>query len=81
MFRALTCTSSGGNIVFTQHLVSSLSVNVCTVHWLRADSVLVAVSCSHDTATNTEGQLPEAVLIQSVSPDDERYMLETCREL
>ena len=37
MFRALTCPSSGGKIVFTQHLVSSLSVNVCTVHWLRAD--------------------------------------------
>ena len=39
MFRALTCPSSGGKIVFTQHLVSSLSVNVCTVHWLRADWV------------------------------------------
>ena len=38
MFRASTCPSSGGKIVFTQHLVSSLSVNVCTVHWLRADS-------------------------------------------
>ena len=37
MYRALTCPSSGGKIVFTQHLVSSLSVNVCTVHWLRAD--------------------------------------------
>ena len=31
MFRALTCPSSRGKIVFTQHLVSSLSVNVCTV--------------------------------------------------
>ena len=39
MFRASTWPSSGGKIVFTQHLVSSLSVNVCTVHWLRADSV------------------------------------------
>jgi len=37
MFRALTCPSSGGQIVFSQHLVSSLSVNGCTVHWLRAD--------------------------------------------
>ena len=37
MFRALTCPSSGGKIVFTQHLVSSLSVNVCTIHRLRAD--------------------------------------------
>ena len=36
MLPALTCLSSGGKIVFTQHLVSSLSVNVCTVHWLRA---------------------------------------------
>ena len=36
---------------------------------------------AHDTATNTEWQLPEAVLIQSVSPDDEPDMLETCREL
>jgi hypothetical protein len=31
MFRALTCPSSGGNIAFTQHLISSLSVNGCTV--------------------------------------------------
>ena len=38
MFRALTCPSSGGKIVFTQHLVSSLSVNVCTVHWLSEDN-------------------------------------------
>ena len=37
LFRASTCPSSGRKIVFTQHLVSSLSVNVCTVHWLRAD--------------------------------------------
>jgi len=36
MFRALTCPSSGGQIVFSQHLVSSLSVNGCTVHKLRA---------------------------------------------
>ena len=27
------------------------------------------------------GSLPEAVLIQFVSPDDEHDMLETCREL
>ena len=34
---ALICQSSGGQIVFTQHLLSSLSVNSCTVHRLRAD--------------------------------------------
>ena len=33
------------------------------------------------TATNTEWHLPEAVLMQSVSPDDEQDMLKTCREL
>jgi len=36
---------------------------------------------AHNTATNTEWQLPEVVLIQFVSPDDERDVLETCREL
>jgi len=30
MFQALTCPSSGGQIVFTQHLVSSLSAKGCT---------------------------------------------------
>ena len=33
---------------------------------------------AYDTAINTEWQLPEAVLTQFVSPDDEH---ETCREL
>jgi hypothetical protein len=36
---------------------------------------------AHDTATDTEWQLPEVVLIQFVSPDDEHELLETCREL
>ena len=49
----------------------SLRVGGCVVCWQPA----------HDTATNTEWHLPEAVLIQSVSPDDEHHMLETCREL
>jgi len=31
MFRALACPFSGGQIVLSQHLVSSLSVNGCTV--------------------------------------------------
>jgi hypothetical protein len=41
MFRALTCPSSGGPIVFSQHLVTPLSVNgcSCTVHQLRADFI------------------------------------------
>ena len=44
-------------------------------------SVSVAVSSADDTATDTEWQLPEVVLIQFVSPDDEHDVLETCREL
>ena len=36
---------------------------------------------AHISATNIERLLPEAVLIQSVSPDDEHDVLETCREL
>ena len=33
----------------------------------------------HDTATDTEWQLPEVVLTKFVSPDDERDVLEICR--
>ena len=33
------------------------------------------------SATNIERLLPEAVLMQFVSPDDEHCVLEICREL
>jgi hypothetical protein len=36
---------------------------------------------AHDTATNTDWQLPDFVLTQFVSPDDEHDVLETYREL
>ena len=36
---------------------------------------------ANDTATDTQWQLPEVVLTQFVSPDDEHDVLETCREL
>ena len=32
MFRALLCSSSGGQIVLVHHLVSSLSLGDCSVH-------------------------------------------------
>jgi len=35
MFRAISCPSSGGQIVLIQHLVSSLSVSDRPVHRLR----------------------------------------------
>ena len=40
MFRALTCPSSGGQIVLSQHLVSSLSLQYSTVCQMRAESAL-----------------------------------------
>jgi len=36
---------------------------------------------AHIWATNIEWLLPEVVLMQFVSPDDEHDVLETCREL
>ena len=36
---------------------------------------------AHDTATNTDWQLPEVVLTQFVSPDDEHDVLETFKQL
>jgi len=47
-----------------------------SISWLGVNS-----QRAHDTANNMEWQLPEAVLIQFFSPDDEHDMLETCREL
>jgi len=37
MFRAIPCSSSGGQIVLLQHLVSSLTVSSYSVHRLTAD--------------------------------------------
>ena len=37
MFGALTCPSSGGQIVLSQHLLSSLSVKGCAICRMRAD--------------------------------------------
>jgi hypothetical protein len=39
-FRAISCSSSGGQIVLIQHLVSPLSVSERPVHWLRKNAVL-----------------------------------------
>jgi len=38
MFRALLFSSSGGEIVLVHHLVSSLSLDDCSVHRLREES-------------------------------------------
>jgi hypothetical protein len=49
----------------------------------RCHSVSVAVSCAGRKTCTRHGhrQLPEVVLTQFVSPDDEHDVFETCREL
>jgi len=72
MFRAHRSHHQERQTVSIQPLVD---VTLC--RW----SCGVQVGPAHDTATDTEWQLPEVVLPQFVSPDDEHDVLETCREL
>jgi hypothetical protein len=43
--------------------------------------IYIKFSPAHETATDTGWQLPEVLLTQFVSPDDEHDVLETCKEL
>jgi len=79
MFRAVLCSSSGGQIVFLHPLVSSLSVNGRTVCRLTAD-------CSPPSTGVLYGRLqrvtiPEGVIIQFVLLKMSTVLLETCRGL
>jgi len=52
MFRALLCSSSGGSIVYVQHLVPSLSVSGRNLHWLsvtfgHSQRVTVPDACTY----------------------------------
>ena len=64
---SISCSSSGAT-----NCINTGSGN--------SHSMLVAKMCVHIKATSIEWLLPEAVLIQFVSPEDEHDMLETCRE-
>jgi len=77
MFRALTCPSSGGQIVLLQHLVSSLSVNGCTVRRLGADCFQPAYLYSRLHGVT----IPDAVIIQFDLLKMSMVLLETCRRL
>ena len=63
--------------------VQQLSVILCW--WTKCVQVGATKSVffqpANISATNIEWQLPQDVLIQFVSPDDEHDELETCREL
>jgi len=43
MFRALLCSSSGGQILSVHQLVSSLSLGDCSVHRLREDFIIIII--------------------------------------
>ena len=62
MFRESTCPSSGGQIVLLQHLVSSLSVNGCTVCWFRADRSLLSTGVLYSRLQRVT--ISNAVIIQ-----------------
>jgi hypothetical protein len=69
VFRAISCLSSGGQIVLIQHLVSSLSVSDRPVHRCALDGHLLRVT------------IPDAVLIQFDLLRMSKVLLETCRGL
>ena len=79
MFRAISCSSSGGQIVLIQHLVSSLSVSDRPVHTLRENSQPV-----HRTVTYRDNSLiyrvtiADAVLIQFDLLRIRMRMIESC---
>jgi len=72
MFRALLCSSSGGQIVLVQHLVLLLSLSDCSVHNLRDDSrpLVTCVLNSHPKRVT----IPDAVLLKMSI-----IVYETCR--
>ena len=73
MFRAHRAHHQERQIVSIQSLVAVGGRVMC-----RSE---VNLGPAYDMATDTEWQLPEVVLTQYVSPDDEHDVLETFREL
>jgi len=73
-----SCSSSGGTDCVITNFGSCHSVSVAVA---SAGRKWTHFRPAHDTATDTEWQLPEFVLTQFVSPDDEHDVVETCREL
>jgi len=75
MFRAVLCSSLGEQIVLSQHLVLSLSVNGRRVNRLRAFSTGVLYGRLQRVT------IPDAVIIQFVLLKMSIVLLETCRGL
>ena len=79
MFRAVLCSSSGGQIVLLQHMVSSLFVNGRIVRRLRADYIPLSTGVLYGRLQRVT--IPDAVIIQFVLPKMIIVLLETCRGL
>ena len=79
MFRAVLCSSSGGQIGLLQHLVSSLSVNGRTVGRLRMDCSPFSTSLLYSRLQRVT--IPDAVIMQFDLLKMGIVLLETCRGL
>jgi hypothetical protein len=78
MSRTLTCPSSGGQIVLSQHLVSSISLQYSTV--CRMSRLLYSLLSSGILYSRLQRvTVPDAVIIQFVLLKMGMLMLETCR--
>ena len=68
--------------IFRAHRAHHQERKIVSVQPLVAVTLSVAVSCVGPTCTrHGHRELPEVVLTQFVSPDDEHDVLEICREL
>jgi len=76
MFRAVLCSSSGGQIVLLQHLVSSLSR-----HSMPVESGLCPLSTGVLYGRLQRVTIPDAVIIQLDLLKMSIVLLETCRGL
>ena len=76
MFRAISCSSSGGQIVLIQHLVSSLPVSDRPVHRLAENGSSLS-TCAPDGHV-PRVTIPDAVLIQFDLLRMSKILLETC---
>jgi len=75
MFRAISCSSSGGQIVLIQHLLSSVSVSDRPVYRLRRKSSFSTSAPDGHLLTVT---IPDVVLIQFDLLRMSKILLETC---
>ena len=73
MFRAHSAHHQERQIVSIQPLVRSKMVAEMCAGWKKTSNL-------HTSRPPTQN-VPETVLIQFISPDDEHCVLETCREL